>query len=172
MVCGIYWCEPLVSGTDVSATTDTLWASACEIYDKISPSYRSFLETLTATYAQPRYLKTTKEKGFDLYTDPRGSPANVGTDLVAHHPVVRTNPVTGWKSLFGAGNHVQRIDGLTPDESRRLHDWFLQMIVESPDVQCRFKWENPYDIGKWRSSSLLHFPITVSVMPIIHDHTH
>ena len=152
MVCRIYWCEPLVSGTDVSATTDTLWASACEIYDKISPSYRSFLETLTATYAQPRYLKTTKEKGFDLYTDPRGSPANVGTDLVAHYPVVRTNPVTGWKSLFGAGNHVQRIDGLTPDESRRLHDWFLQMIVESPDVQCRFKWENPYDIGKWRIS--------------------
>ena len=127
---------------------DTLWASACEVYDKVSPKYRQFLEGLTATFAQPRYHKTIKERGFELYTDPRGSPANAGSALSARHPVVRTNPVTGWKSLFGVGNHFQRIDGLTADESKRLHDWFLQMIVESPDVQCRFKWNAPYDVGE------------------------
>ncbi|SLM37773.1 alpha-ketoglutarate-dependent sulfonate [Lasallia pustulata] len=135
---------------------DTLWASSCEIYDKISPAYRSFLETLTATFEQPRYFQTCKEKGFELYTDSRGSPANVGTSLKAHHPVVRTNPVTGWKSLLGVGNHCQKIDDLTAEESRRLHDWFLQMIVETPDVQCRFRWNNPYDTAIWDNRTLFH----------------
>jgi alpha-ketoglutarate-dependent taurine dioxygenase len=33
-------------------------------------------------------------------TEPRGAPDNVGNALRAIHPVIRTNPVTGWKSLF------------------------------------------------------------------------
>jgi alpha-ketoglutarate-dependent taurine dioxygenase len=29
-----------------------------------------------------------------------GAPENFGPDLEAIHPVVRTNPVTGWKGIF------------------------------------------------------------------------
>lgn len=128
--------------------TDTLWASSCEIYDKISPVYRQFLETLTASFVQTRYPQTAKEQGFEIYSGSRGSPENTGTLLKAVHPVVRTNPVTGWKSLFAVGNHVKRINGLTADESRRLHDWFLQLIVENHDCQLRNRWQNLYDVGK------------------------
>jgi alpha-ketoglutarate-dependent taurine dioxygenase len=137
---------PIPSDTD-RCYIDTIWSSACEIYDKISPAYRSFLEGLTATFAQARLPISAAAKGFELYAEPRGSPNNVGTSLRAVHPVVRTNPVTGWKSLFAVGNHVERINELTPDESRRLHDWFLQMIVEEHDTQLRHRWENQYDIG-------------------------
>lgn len=63
------------------------------------------------------------------------------------HPVVRTNPVTGWKSLFAVGNHVATINDVTPDENRRLQDWFLQMIVEEHDTQLRHRWENEFDVG-------------------------
>lgn len=125
-----------------------MWASSYEIYDKISPPYRKFLEGLTATFAQLRYPKTSQEKGFEIYTDPRGSPHNVGKDLKAIHPVVCTNPVTGWKSLFAVGNHFVRINELTPNESARLHDWFLQLIVENHDCQVRHRWDNLYDVGK------------------------
>ncbi|KAI1334939.1 hypothetical protein F5Y15DRAFT_262953 [Xylariaceae sp. FL0016] len=138
---------------------DTMWASSCEIYDKISPAYRKFLEGLTATFAQARYPKTAREKGFDLYSDPRGSPANAGVALQTVHPVVRTNPVTGWKSLFAVGNHVQRINELTSDESKRLHDYFLQLIVESHDCQLRHRWENLYDIAIWDNRTVFHAAI-------------
>lgn len=124
-----------------------MWASSCEIYDKISPAYRSFLEGLTATFAQTRLPISAAEKGYKLYAEPRGSPNNVGCSLSAVHPVVRTNPVTGWKSLFAVGNHVVKINDVTSDESRRLHDWFLQMIVEEHDTQLRHRWENPFDLG-------------------------
>lgn len=72
-----------------------MWASSCEIYEKISPAYRAFLEGLTATFTQPRYNKTAAEKNFELVAGPRGAPENVGTTFQTTHPVVRTNPVTG-----------------------------------------------------------------------------
>jgi hypothetical protein len=75
----------------------------------------------------------------------------VGSELEAIHPVIRTNPVTGWKSVFGVGHHVQQINGLTPEESRRALDWFVQLIVENHDLQVRHRWQNPNDLGKLRS---------------------
>jgi alpha-ketoglutarate-dependent taurine dioxygenase len=136
-----------------------MWSSSCELYDKISPSYRKFLESLTATFAQRRLPRVAKEKGFELYTEPRGSPNNIGTSLATTHPVVRTNPVTGWKSLFAVGNHVESINDLTPDESKRLLDWFLQLIVEEHDSQLRHKWKNPYDLAIWDNRTVYHTAI-------------
>ena len=72
---------------------DTLWASGYDIYDRISPAYQKFLETLTVTCAQPIFGESAKANGYQLYSAARGSPENVGTDLHAVHPVVRTNPV-------------------------------------------------------------------------------
>jgi len=125
-----------------------MWASSYEIYEKISPAYRTFLESLTATFGQLRYPKTAAEKNFEIYSDERGSPHNTGTLLQTTHPVVRTNPVTGWKSLMGVGNHLVRYNELTKSEGDRMHDWLLQMIVENIDVQLRHRWENVNDVGK------------------------
>ncbi|KAI6765499.1 hypothetical protein HG530_006569 [Fusarium avenaceum] len=138
---------------------DTMWASSCEIYDKISPSYRKFLESLTATFSQTRLPRVAKEKGFELYTEPRGSPNNIGDSLTSSHPVVRTNPVTGWKSLFAVGNHAERINDVTSDESKRLLDWFLQLIVEEHDCQLRHQWKNPYDVAIWDNRTVYHTAI-------------
>jgi alpha-ketoglutarate-dependent taurine dioxygenase len=86
---------------------DTLWASGYELYDRLSPPYQKFFESLDATYAQPGFEVAAKENGFELYSKPRGAPENVGSKLEAIHPVIRTNPVTGWKSIFAVGHHVR-----------------------------------------------------------------
>lgn len=98
--------------------------------------------------AQSRYAGVSMEKNIEIYTEPRGNPCNVGLDLKTTHPLIRTNPVTGWKGLFGVGTHLIGINEVTPDESHRLHDWLLQLIVEHHDCQLRHRWNNPYDIGK------------------------
>ena len=72
-----------------------------------------------------------KKSGFELYDKPRGAPENVGSELKAIHPVVRTNPVTGWKSIFPVGGHVQHINGLTDEESKKLLDWFVDLVYRS-----------------------------------------
>lgn len=130
--------------------SDTLWASGYEIYDRISEPYQRFLEGLTATFAQPAFNEVADRSGFKLYDKPRGAPENVGSELKAVHPVVRTNPVTGWKSIFPVGGHVRHINGLTEEESRRLLDWFLDLVYKGHDLTVRFKWKNNNDLGEFR----------------------
>ncbi|KAL5093994.1 hypothetical protein Trisim1_009464 [Trichoderma cf. simile WF8] len=135
---------------------DTLWASGYEIYDRISEPYQKFLESLTATFEQPGFGDIAKRSGFELYDKPRGAPENVGTELKAIHPVVRTNPVTGWKSIFPVGGHVKHINGLTDEESKKLLQWFLDLVHDGHDLQVRFRWQNPNDIAIWDNRSVFH----------------
>ncbi len=122
-------------------------ASGYEIYDSISEPYQKFLESLTATFEQPGFRELADRAGFALYDRPRGAPENVGTELRAVHPVVRTNPVTGWKSVFPVGGHVRHINGVTEDESKALLAWFLDLVYKNQDLQVRFKWVSKNDIG-------------------------
>ncbi|KAL2204356.1 TfdA family taurine catabolism dioxygenase TauD [Sarocladium strictum] len=135
---------------------DTLWASGYELYDRISPTLRGFLDTLTATYAQPRFNEAADRNGFKLFSGERGAPENVGELLEAIHPVIRTNPVTGWKSVFAVGSHVQKINGLTEEESKHFLSWFVQLIVENHDLQVRHKWRNVNDLAIWDNRSVYH----------------
>ena len=74
-------------------SVDTLWASGYELYDRLSAPYQKFLESLTATFAQPGFKAAAERSGFKLYDKERGAPENIGADLTAIHPVIRTNPV-------------------------------------------------------------------------------
>ncbi|KAI9367557.1 hypothetical protein BJX61DRAFT_293868 [Aspergillus egyptiacus] len=135
---------------------DTLWASGYEVYDRISKPYRTFLDSLTATYAQPRFNQIADQNKFTVHPGPRGAPENVGEELRAIHPVIRTNPVTGWKSVFAVGQHVEKINDLSEDESRHLLDWFVRLITENHDLQVRFRWQNVNDLAIWDNRSVYH----------------
>ncbi|KAF4995227.1 hypothetical protein FGRMN_5258 [Fusarium graminum] len=137
---------------------DTLWASGYELYDRYSDAYRKFFEGLTATYHGDGFLRARDANPdlYKIYKEARGNPANVGDDLAAVHPVVRTNPVTGWKSIFAIGNFPKRINELSERESRELLQSFYRRIEENHDLQVRFRWRNPNDIAFWDNRSVFH----------------
>ncbi|KAI3394519.1 hypothetical protein diail_2608 [Diaporthe ilicicola] len=135
---------------------DTLWASGYELYDRISPTLRSFLDTLTAYYAQPDFTAAAEKNNFKVFASSRGAPENIGDVLEAIHPVVRTNPVTGWKSVFAVGHHVKQIHGLSDDESKYFLDWFVRLIVENHDLQVRHRWNDVNDLAIWDNRSVYH----------------
>jgi alpha-ketoglutarate-dependent taurine dioxygenase len=112
---------------------------------------------LTATFEQREFQDIARRQGFKLYDQTRGAPENVGSELKAVHPVVRTNPVTGWKSVFPVGDHVQYINGLAESESDKLLEWFLDLLYKNHDLQVRFRWENPNDFGMLRPTFSLHW---------------
>lgn len=132
--------------TIVKPYSDTLWASGYDIYDHFSPAYQKFLDSLTATFRQPHFGQAAERNGFKLYDKARGHPENIGEKLEAIHPVVRTNPVTGWKSVFPVGGHVSHINGVTKKESDHLLEYFYELVKEHP-LQVRLAWKNPNDIG-------------------------
>lgn len=80
----------------------------------------------------------------------------VGIEFEAVHPVVRTNPVTGWRSLYAIGHHLKHINGVTRDEGKNLEDWFIKLLVENHDLQVRHRWESVNDIAIWDNRSTYH----------------
>ncbi|CAL5873455.1 uncharacterized protein PFLUO_LOCUS7734 [Penicillium psychrofluorescens] len=135
---------------------DTLWASGYEIYDRISKPYQKFLETLSAVYDGEGFRRMAESGKFAMYTKERGSPKNVGSDLFAVHPVVRTNPITGWKSIFSVGSFPSVINGLNRKESASMLQWFHDLITYGHDLQVRLKWNQPNDIAIWDNRSVFH----------------
>jgi alpha-ketoglutarate-dependent taurine dioxygenase len=78
---------------------DTMFASAYEAYDRLSPAMKVFVEGLTATHDAEVFREQARRYHFNLRTLPRGCPEDVGDAMRASHPVVRVNPVTGYKAL-------------------------------------------------------------------------
>ncbi|RAH80505.1 tfdA family taurine dioxygenase [Aspergillus japonicus CBS 114.51] len=139
---------------------DTLWASGYEMYDRLSKPYRAFVEGLTVTHVGEGFRRMAQVGGFKMFTGERGAPVNVGDELVAIHPVVRTNPITGWKSIFPAGLQSgafpTKINELSRKESANMLQYFNDLIIHGHDLQVRFKWNEPNDIAIWDNRSVFH----------------
>ncbi|PWN20870.1 taurine catabolism dioxygenase [Microstroma glucosiphilum] len=134
---------------------DTLWSSGYEIYDLLSPPFKALADSLTGYYAQPNFIEAAKRGGYRVHPGPRGSDDNVGETLDAIHPFVRTNPVTGWKSVFGVGTHFQRFEGLHKREGEILRQYVLELVTSHHTAQARLKWgEN--DLAVWDNRSTFH----------------
>ncbi|KAH9907199.1 TfdA family taurine dioxygenase [Xylariomycetidae sp. FL2044] len=134
---------------------DTLWCSGYEIYDRMSPSFRSYMETLTATCAQPVFKTACEAGGYEVMT-PRGSPLNKDFEFAPVHPVVRTHPVTGWKSLFaGVGLHVSRINGVHSYEDQMIRDYVMRLITRNHDCVARMHWTKQA-CAIWSNACTLH----------------
>ncbi|KAG6908137.1 hypothetical protein DXG01_005965 [Tephrocybe rancida] len=137
---------------------DTLWArntlSGYEAYDRLSPAYAKFLEGLTAKHHGDGFIAYAKRNNFPL-NDNRGSPENTDTSLIAIHPVIRTNPVTGFKSLFVNGAFTKRIVELSPEESDDVLSYLRQHISENHDLQVRYRW-GKNDIAIWDNRVTFH----------------
>ena len=103
------------------------------MYDLLSDPYQEFLEGLTATMTPPGH-EPSKIEG-RMWKEPRGSPENVGADLCASHPCVRTNPVTGWKYVYAMGHHVERFNGLADVESNMIKEHMDRLVTENPHLQ-------------------------------------
>ncbi|KAJ3024576.1 UNVERIFIED_CONTAM: hypothetical protein HDU68_008001 [Siphonaria sp. JEL0065] len=138
---------------------DTLWASAYEVYERLSPAFRTFLEGLTATHSGENFHKLAALGAYKLNPGPRGAPEDVGLDLIAVHPVIRTNPVTGWKGVFANRGFTKRINELSKDESDLVLDHLFQLAVQNHDLQVRFRW-NKHDVAVWDNRSAFHSATT------------
>jgi hypothetical protein len=41
----------------------------------------------------------------------------------------------------------ESINGLTPPESEMILNWLMDMVLRNHDLQCRFRWQGPNDMG-------------------------
>ncbi|KAJ3341972.1 hypothetical protein HDU83_006375, partial [Entophlyctis luteolus] len=114
-----------------------------------------FLEGLTATHEGSGFLQLEKLGLTSINEGPRGAPENEGRGLRAVHPVIRTNPVTGWKGVFVNGGFTKRINELSKDESDAVLAYLYSLFSLNHDLQVRFRW-GKNDIALWDNRSSFH----------------
>ena len=133
---------------------DTLFANQYLAFESLSPTLQSVLSGLRAvnSSAKADVSKTREDriKGGDGRDDAR-------REYIAEHPVVRTHPETGRRSLYVNTAHTVRFAGMTEEESAPLLQYLYAHQVR-PEFTCRFAWE-PGSLAFWDNRCALHNPV-------------
>jgi len=134
---------------------DTLFASGYAAYEALSPGMKAMLETLKGvnTSAKADVTKTREDRIKDSGSDQ----GKAKEELVSAHPVVRTHPETGRKSLYVNFGHTARFAGMTEEESKPLLDYLFQHQIR-PEFTCRFSWQAG-SLAFWDNRCMLHNPV-------------
>jgi taurine dioxygenase len=130
---------------------DTLFASQYLAYEALSDGLRGALAKLVG-------MNTSTKAEVTRSREDRLREAGVEHQaLVGRHPVVRTHPETGRKSLYVNRGHTQRFEGWSEDESAPLLEYLFAHQIH-PEFTCRFRW-SPGSLAFWDNRCTLHYPI-------------
>ena len=131
---------------------DTMWASTTAAYRALSPAMRGMLDGLEAVHScWTSFVEIAERKsGIEgLAERLREAYPEV------NHPLVRTHPVSGLRSLYMTDRGVMhRVVGMSKDESDWLLD-FLDRHVDQPRFHLRWRWR-PGELAIWDERTTLH----------------
>ena len=132
---------------------DTLFANQVQAYEALTDGLKETLATLKVicrpdkATAMATRADRIAEQGRDTSKD----------DLVGIHPVIRTHPETGKKSLYINQAHSCHFQGWSMAESDGLLN-FLYAHQIREEFQCRHVW-NKGDVAIWDNRCTLHYPV-------------
>lgn len=139
---------------------DTMFASAQAAYEALEPSMQNKLLTLRAVYSYT-YFHANKLKQGAKRAPLTEEQKRRAPDVT--HPVIRTHPLTGRKSIYVNPNHTVRIDGMSDSESEGLLD-FLYAHITKPEFIYRHKWKVG-DVLMWDNCIVQHKAIADYSLP-------
>ena len=135
---------------------DTMFASGYLAYQALSDGLKRTLESMRAVHSARRSYGS---KG--SYTKKRLKSMDIGADETGdaelEHPIIRTHPETGRKSLFVNPVYTIRFAGWSEAESKPLLD-FLHAHSQRPEFTCRFRWAKG-SLAMWDNRCLQHLAL-------------
>lgn len=132
---------------------DTLFACQSAAYDALSDGMRRMLAGLRAVNSSAR-ADVSRTREDRMRDSGRSEPPK---DFAATHPVVRTHPETGRRSLYVNRAHTQSFADMTEAESAPLLEYLFDHQVR-PEFTCRFRWQ-PGSLAFWDNRRVLHNPV-------------
>jgi taurine dioxygenase len=136
---------------------DTLFADATQAYEDLSPGFRATLDGLTGVYTP----KMVHGQGGDYRQVSAkaqlGSAYGGNTEFAESevlHPIIRTHPETGRKSLYCSRPHTHRIQGWTRAESKELIAFLTRHLTQDQYV-TRLTWTKG-TLAIWDNRCLFH----------------
>jgi taurine dioxygenase len=134
---------------------DTLWASGIAAYEALSAPMKRLLEGLTAThdftrsFPLERYGNTPEALAQWEEARRKNPPLS--------HPVIRTHPVSGRRSLFVNEGFTAKINELSETESEAVLK-FLFAHTTRPEFTVRWRWQKD-DIAFWDNRVTQHYAV-------------
>jgi taurine dioxygenase len=143
----------LLHGVDVPSTTGhTLFASAADVYDRLPSDWRGKVTGRTALHTAAKRLRIGPEHlGLSI--------AELRQRVSDDHPrvphdLVRHDPHTGRRFLYGAPEFLDSVVGF----SDRENEEFLALIdglIQDPDHVYTHRWR-PRDLVLWKTATTYH----------------
>jgi len=132
---------------------DTLFANQYLAYETLSDTMKKLLDGLVgiSTSAKADVSRTREDR---MKSDGK---SEAPKDYVAEHPIVRTHPETGRKSLYVNVAHTSGIKGMSDQESAALLSFLFEHQIK-PEFTCRFVWSR-HAIAFWDNRCAMHNPI-------------
>src|SRR6476620_10510601 len=125
---------------------DTLWADMSAAYDLLDDGTKECIDELVGLHDFVR--------AFGWNQPPEVQEKMRAKHPTQEHPVVRTHPETGRKTIYVNGGFTMGIKGMDVGESMPLLDR-LQRQAAVPDVQCRFRGA-PGTVAFWDNRATQH----------------
>jgi taurine dioxygenase len=135
----------LLTGPPRGGGGDTLWSSQYAAYDVLSSHMQTYLKGLTALHSANMQANDSKALGRPVRRDP----------VTTEHPLIRTNPVTGWNGLFFNPGFVTKIIGIPSAESDAIIRYLTDVIATTQEMHARFSWGED-DVALWDNRSTNH----------------
>ena len=131
---------------------DTMWCSATAAYDQLAAPMQELLCSLRVIHDNESFIQGVYAKAGD-------AAPKIADGLREHyppveHPMVRTHPETGRRSIVFAWRFMNRIVGFSEHESKSLLT-FVGEWVKEPRFHVRWQWEQG-DLAIWDERSTLH----------------
>ena len=126
---------------------DTYWANLYLAYETLPPELKNRIADRRAIHDATYNSAGIKRKGYEEVNDPRRAPG-------ARHPLVRTHPETGRKSLFLGRRRNSYVEGLEIAQSEELLD-----ALWAHATQARFTFRQQWRAGDvliWDNRCTLH----------------
>ena len=145
----------LLALTVPPAGGDTEFANMYAAYEALSDGMKGFLGGLRAVNSSA--LADVSKTREDRIADATAAGHQASESYESVHPVVRTHPETGRRSLYVNVAHTARFEGMTEAESRPILQHLFAHQSRS-EFTCRFRWAAG-SLALWDNRCALHNPV-------------
>lgn len=138
---------------------DTMFANTCLAYRCLSDGMKKLIDPLKVWMSGKNVARTmlAEKEGSTKITGLGNIELDVDMQKMidgSFHPLVRTHPVTGEKSLFVEKTYSCGIEGLSEAEAMPIIDYLANFATQE-SFTCRLRWENKTVI-MWDNRICLH----------------
>lgn len=132
---------------------DTIWSNMMMAYDTLSDGMKEMLNGLIAINSAKKgsAAATREDRRKDAAKD------DSGLQTTAEHPVVRTHPATGRKTLYVNFGHTTHFKGMSEAESAPILNYLFKHQTR-PEFTCQLHWEVG-TLAFWDNRITQHNPI-------------